>query len=71
MPARWEWRLWPWPLRALPPGPGLMCAQIALGAGFYLLIVALFDVAGLRRAFVAKAGPVWLALKNNDAPKAS
>jgi O-antigen/teichoic acid export membrane protein len=60
-----------WPLRALPPGPGLMCAQIALGAGFYLLIVALFDVAGLRRAFVAKAGPIWLALKNNDAPKAS
>ena len=61
-----------WPLRALPPGPGLMCAQIALGGGFYLVIVALFDVAGLRRAVVAKAGPVWLSLtKKNGAPKAS
>ena len=61
-----------WPLRALPPGPGLMCAQIVLGAGFYLLIVAFFDVAGLRRAFVAKALPIWLSLtKNKDAPKAS
>ncbi len=60
-----------WPLRALPPGPVLMCAEIALGGGFYLLIVALFDVAGLRRAFVAKAGPIWLSLmKKMGAPKA-
>jgi hypothetical protein len=59
-----------WPLRALPPGPGLMCAQIALGGGFYVLIVALFDVAGLRRAVAAKAGPMWLALMKKVGAKA-
>jgi O-antigen/teichoic acid export membrane protein len=47
------------PLRSLRPGLALMATQIVLGGGFYLLIVAAFDIAGMRRAFLAKAKP-WL-----------
>ena len=37
-------------------------AQVAIGGGFYALIVAVFDIAGLRTTLVAKAGPIWLRL---------
>jgi O-antigen/teichoic acid export membrane protein len=38
------------PLRACPPGFGLMLGQITLGGASYALVVAVFDVAGLRTA---------------------
>ena len=50
------------PLRSLEPGLPLMLTQIVLAGSFYLLIVAVFDLAGLRRAFLVKAAPAarWL-----------
>jgi O-antigen/teichoic acid export membrane protein len=50
------------PLREKAPGVGLMLAQVTIGGGFYALIVAVFDIAGLRTTLVAKAGPIWLRL---------
>ncbi len=53
------------PLRVFRPGFALMVAQIALGGGFYALVAAAFDIAGLRSAFLAKAEPAlaWLERK--------
>ncbi len=45
------------PMRALRPGLALMLTQMFFAGSFYVLIVASFDVAGLRTAFVEKAGP--------------
>jgi O-antigen/teichoic acid export membrane protein len=59
------------PLREKAPGVGLMLAQIILGGGFYALIVALFDIAGLRRALIAKAEPIWLKLIKKSGAEAS
>ncbi len=50
------------PLRSLQPGLALMATQMVLAGSFYLLVVASFDVAGLRSAFMAKAEP-WLLRK--------
>jgi hypothetical protein len=46
------------PLRALPPGFAVMLAQIALCGSLYAVIVAIFDVAGLRGAFIGKINPI-------------
>jgi O-antigen/teichoic acid export membrane protein len=46
------------PLRNLAPGLLLLLAQIALGGGFYAAMVALFDIAGLRSAFLAKLAQI-------------
>ena len=50
------------PLRSLRPGLALMAVQMALAGSFYLLVVAGFDIAGLRSAALAKVEP-WLARK--------
>ncbi len=44
-------------LRALRPGFALMLTQMSLAGAFYILIVAAFDVAGLRSAFLDKLAP--------------
>lgn len=59
------------PLRERPPGLGLMLAQIVLGGGVYALIVAFFNIAGLRSVFVAKAEPIWLRLVKKSGAGAS
>jgi O-antigen/teichoic acid export membrane protein len=51
------------PLRALPPGFVVMLAQIALCGSLYAAIVAIFDVAGLRSAFVKKINPILARLR--------
>ncbi len=45
------------PMRSLRPGVVLMLTQMFFAGAFYVLIVAAFDVAGLRTVFVEKAGP--------------
>ena len=54
------------PLSGWRPGLALMLMQIGLAGAFYLLLVAAFDIAGLRSALVAKATPAarWLHGKN-------
>ena len=53
------------PLRSLRPGFGLMATQIVLAGSFYLLLVAAFDIAGLRSAFLDKSAPAvrWINRK--------
>jgi len=52
-----------WPCaRCRPPG---LCAPDRCGGGFYLLIVALFDVAGLRR-LCRQGRPIWLSLMKKN-----
>jgi O-antigen/teichoic acid export membrane protein len=50
------------PLRDLRPGFLLMLGQMALAGSFYMLIVAVFDVAGLRGAFMTKFAPALESL---------
>ena len=50
------------PTRSWAPGLALMLAQIALAGGFYALVVAVFDIAGLRGAFVEKITPILVRL---------
>lgn len=53
------------PLRSSAPGLALMTIQIVLGGGFYLLMVAIFDIAGLRGVFLEASRPalLWLGRK--------
>ncbi len=53
------------PLRDRSPGLVLMLSQMLLAGSLYVLAVAAFDIAGLRRIFLAKAEPVrlWLGRK--------
>ncbi len=53
------------PLRSLRPGLALMSVQVILAGSFYVLLVAAFDIAGLRGAFLAKSAPArqWLDRK--------
>jgi O-antigen/teichoic acid export membrane protein len=53
------------PLRSSPPGLALMTIQIVLGGGFYLLMVAIFDIAGLRGVFLEASRParLWIGRK--------
>ncbi|MCI4677546.1 lipopolysaccharide biosynthesis protein [Rhodoblastus acidophilus] len=46
------------PMRSLRPGLLLMLTQMFFAGSFYVLIVASFDVAGLRSAFVEKIAPL-------------
>jgi hypothetical protein len=59
------------PLRERAPGVGLLLAQIAVGGGFYALVVAMFDIAGLRSVLVEKAEPIWLKLIKKSGAEAS
>lgn len=45
------------PMRSLRPGLALMLTQMFFAGAFYVLIVASFNVAGLRTAFIEKAVP--------------
>jgi O-antigen/teichoic acid export membrane protein len=57
------------PMRAWAPGVGLILAQIVLCGGFYALVVAVFDIAGLRSTLIQKGGSIWLRLvKKSGAP---
>ena len=46
------------PWRDYRPGLLQMIGQMTLSLGCYALVVALTDLAGLRTAFLAKAGPL-------------
>ncbi|HUO54317.1 MAG TPA: lipopolysaccharide biosynthesis protein [Rhodoblastus sp.] len=46
------------PMRALHPGLALMLTQMFFAGAFYALIVAAFDVAGLRSALIEKCAPL-------------
>jgi O-antigen/teichoic acid export membrane protein len=46
------------PMRSLRPGLALMLTQMFFAGSFYVLIVAAFDVAGLRAALIENAQPL-------------
>ncbi|WP_294535174.1 lipopolysaccharide biosynthesis protein [uncultured Rhodoblastus sp.] len=54
------------PLRGFAPGLAPMLLKILLCGGFYILVVAWFDIAGLRGVFLEKAGPAreWISRKS-------
>jgi O-antigen/teichoic acid export membrane protein len=52
------------PMRALRPGLALMLTQMFFAGTFYVLIVASFDVAGLRSDFIEAATPLLRRLSH-------